>query len=274
MFGFNTKDVLALIAMFLKFADNIFAKTFDLPEKIFLTGAQMMHEQLFPKTKFDIKEIAVEAEKTIETLRLQHFWNVQGLASKQRDKMMELIIKGRQENLHPSQIARSLNKDVFEKFSHKALLISRTYVTEAEAKGRIAYAKMLQAKTGKKQFLQANSAPDACVLCKTHLNFIDSLGNIQKGKIFSVDYLAKQKSNLGKTPKQSKPNIPMHFMCRCIFLLTTEEKYKEQQTKIEDGFLKKRSLDEVTRILKKHDKNFNKSMNALSLEKMFETQEI
>jgi len=273
-FVFDMQNVMLLSTLFLLFIDGALSKSWDLPEKTFLTGAQMLHEQVAPKTRFNIKSIEREARPIVENLNLKHYWNVQNLADKQRDKLMDVITKGKEKNLDARKIAKNLREDVFKKFSHKALLVSRTFVTEAEAKGRILYAEMLEKTTGKKQYLQANSAPDACPICKTNLNFIDNKGHIIEGKIFPIDYLKKQPNNLGLTPKQTVPSIPQHFNCRCIWLLTTENKYKEQQQKIKDGTLTKRKLDEVTNILKKHDKNFKKSILEVSLEKVFETHSI
>jgi len=271
-FDFTFPNTLLLASLFFLFIDDILSATDDLPDKTLLLGAQLLHEQVKPGTTMDIKRISEEAGPTLEKLKLKHYWNVQGLADNSRNKLMEVIVGGKEKDLPPGEIAKQINTEVFEKFSNKALLTTRTFITEAEAEGRVLYAKMREKDTGKKQYLQANSAPDACPLCKTYLNFIDGKGSIIEGKIFPVDYLAKQKSNLSKKPKDIKPNIPVHFNCRCIWLLVSEEKYKSQQDRIKKGELKNRKLDEVTSILKKHDKNFKKTIDEVTLEKTFELE--
>lgn len=274
MIPFDLGNVLTLSSAFLMFIDRVLAETYDLPEKTFFMGAQILHEQQNPGQKIDahtLTQLKKEFQPKLENLNLKHYWNVQGLSNSSRDKLMEVIVKGKEEGKSPSDIARDINKEVFDRFSNKALLISRTFITDAEAQGRIAYAENYAKKHDLKDvYLQANSAPDACQLCKTHLNFINDNGKIIEGKIFPVSYLKKQKNNLGKPIDKLKPSIPMHFHCRCIWVMVPEIDYRVQQEKIKMGELKNRDLDEVTSILKSYEPEFNRINEEVEIEKSFE----
>jgi len=275
MIKFTFNDALVLTSLFLLMMDDLLSETIDLPEKSFLLGAQLLQEQIAPGTKIDVNKLVRESEDVLEELRLKHYWNVQNLADTSRNRLMQVLTQGRADGLTPGQIAKELNTEVFGKYDAKALLVARTYVTEAETLGRIANAeKMVKEKGLKDAYLIAISAPDACPLCKTYLNYIDGSGKIIEGKIFPVSFLKEQDSNLGKGPKDVKPNIPMHFNCRCVFQLTTERQYLEQQEKLKKGELKARSLSEVTAILKAYDPDFEKTLENVSLEKAFEISNI
>jgi hypothetical protein len=274
MIPFDVGNVLALTSMFLLFLDNVLAQTYDLPEKTFFMGAQVLHEQNNPGQKIDTEtllNLRRDYSSELQNLNLKHYWSVQGLSDSARDKLMKVIVESKEAEMTPYQISKEINKEVFEKFSNKALLISRTFITDAEAQGRISYAENYAKKNGLKDvYLQVNSAPDACQLCKTYLNFINDNGKIIEGKIFPASFLKKQKSNLGKATSKLKPNIPMHFNCRCLFLMVPEIDYEIQQEKIKMGELKNRDLEEVTKILKSYEPNFEKINENIKMEKSFE----
>jgi len=271
MIKFQFNDAIFLASLFLLMMDDLMAETLDLPEKSFLLGAQILQEQIEPNSKIDIGEMKKKYEPVVEQLKLKHYWNVQNLTDSSRDKLMKILTQSKENNLTPSEISKQLNTEVFGKYDAKALLIARTFVTEAETLGRISNAEIMAEKRGLKEaYLQANSAPDCCFLCKTYLNYVDGNGKIIEGKIFPVSFLKNQDSNLGKNPKEMKSNIPQHFNCRCVFKLSTESEYKKQQERLKNGELKKRNLEEVTSILKSYDIDFMKSFENIVLEKAFE----
>lgn len=250
----ETLSILLNLQAFSKYQDNILKKTKDLPEKTFWMGVQLLKESSGKKGKLDtttLKNIKTKYKDVFDNLNLKHYWYVQGLTNSQRDKVLKILVNGRQETLTSKQIAKQLQDEVFGKFDKKAVMVARTFITEAEAQGRIAYAEELKEQIGEEVYLQVKSAPDACPICKSILNYTDENGNIIEGKIFPISKLKDIKiSNLGLGDNDKKPVIPQHFNCRCLFVISSKEKYEEQQSKK----LKNKTIKQIKQIIEEKNK--------------------